>query len=106
MANGLAKQVLNTLGRRICDLRRAQGFSQEAFADRCNLHRTFIGTVERGESNLSFSNLFRVASALGISLATLLEGVDQNLEHRGRESAKKTGNPSLRPIRRSAQKKS
>ncbi len=48
-----------------------------------------MGTVERGESNLSFSNLLKIAATLGISLATLLEGVDQNPELRGRESARK-----------------
>lgn len=89
MANGLSNRVLKVLGLRIRGLRRAQGFSQEAFADKCNVHRTFMGTVERGESNLSFSNLLKIAATLGISLATLLEGVDQNPELRGRESARK-----------------
>ena len=87
MANGLSKRVLKVLGLRIRDLRRAQGFSQEAFADKCGVHRTFMGTIERGESNLSFSNLLKVASTLGISLATLLEGVDQNMERGESEAA-------------------
>ena len=93
MANGLSNRVLKVLGLRIRDLRRAKGLSQEAFADKCAVHRTFMGTVERGESNLSFSNLLKVASTLGISLAVLLEGVDQYVEPGERKNA--TGDEDL-----------
>lgn len=65
-----------------------------------------MGTVERGESNLSFSNLLKVASALGISLAALLDGVDQNVEPRGRENARKKVIPPPGAMRRSTQGKS
>jgi len=65
-----------------------------------------MGTVERGESNLSFSNLLKVASSLGISLAALLEGVDQNVEPRGRENTRKKDNPPPGAMRRSTQRKS
>ena len=102
MANGLSERVLRILGQRIRDLRRAQGFSQEAFADKCGVHRTFMGTIERGESNLSFSNLLKVASTLGISLAVLLEGVDQGAEPGGRESAKGDDNLPSTTAKRSA----
>ena len=105
MANGSAEQVLKVLGRRIRDLRLAQGFSQESFADECNVHRTFMGTVERGESNLSFSNLLKVASALGISLAALLDGIDQSAEPRGREDAGKKESSRPGVTRRSARRK-
>ena len=49
MADALSKRVLKALGLRIRDLRRAQGLSQEDLADKCGVHRTFMGTVERGE---------------------------------------------------------
>jgi len=65
-----------------------------------------MGTVERGESNLSFSNLLKVASALGISLAKLLEGIDQSAELRARENARKKENSPARAIRRSTKGKS
>lgn len=105
MANGLSKRVLKVLGLRIRDIRRAQGFSQEAFADKCGVHRTFMGTIERGESNLSFSNLLKVASTLGISLAVLLEGVDQGVESEGRKSATGGDDLPLTAARRSARGK-
>jgi transcriptional regulator with XRE-family HTH domain len=75
--------LLRALGQRIRDLRAAQGYSQEGFADRCGVHRTFMGTVERGESNLSFENIARVARGLGITLSALfseLEGKAQGLK--------------------------
>jgi len=103
MADGLSKRVLKVLGLRIRDLRRAQSLSQEAFADKCGVHRTFMGTLERGESNLSFSNLLKVASTLGISMAELLEGVDQDAVSDGRGSAVKRRS-SAEPIRQSRRK--
>lgn len=71
------EELLKVLGQRIRDLRLKQGYSQESFADRCGVHRTFMGTVERGESNLSFSNLAKIADALGITLSQMLSGVEK-----------------------------
>ena len=45
-------------------LRIAAGLSQEALADRAELHRTYISSVERGERNVSLENIFRIATAL------------------------------------------
>jgi transcriptional regulator with XRE-family HTH domain len=69
--------LLKALGQRIRELRLKQGYSQESFADRCGVHRTFMGTVERGESNLSFSNLAKIADALGLTLSETLSGVEK-----------------------------
>ena len=72
--------MLRALGQRIRDLRTEQGYSQEAFADKCGVHRTFMGTVERGESNLSFQNIARVASTLGITLSALFVDIEARSE--------------------------
>jgi transcriptional regulator with XRE-family HTH domain len=52
-------------------LRTEAGLSQESFADACGLHRTYIGSIERGERNVSLDNVERIACALGVSIATL-----------------------------------
>lgn len=46
--------------------------SQEAFAAKVGVHRTYMGAVERGERNVSLANLERTAHALGVSLSTLI----------------------------------
>jgi transcriptional regulator with XRE-family HTH domain len=71
------------LGLRIRELRTEQGYSQEGFADKCGVHRTFMGTIERGESNLSFQNIARVSSTLGVSLAVLFLDLEQQAERLG-----------------------
>ena len=59
------------LGRAIRRLRSGAGLSQERFADACALHRTYIGSVERGETNISLDNLERIARTLGIPVSRL-----------------------------------
>lgn len=53
--------------------REEQGLSQEALADAAGLHRTYVGSVERGERNISIDNIERLATALDVSAASLLE---------------------------------
>jgi transcriptional regulator with XRE-family HTH domain len=54
-------------------LRTARGLSQEAFADECGLHRTYIGSIERAERNVSLDNIERMAVALSIQGWELLK---------------------------------
>lgn len=53
--------------------REQQGLSQERLAERAGLHRTYIGSVERGERNVSIDNIERLAIALKVSPASLVE---------------------------------
>ena len=69
------EEVLARFGKRLRQLRRAKGFSQEAFADACGLDRTYIGGIERGERNLALRNIAAIATALDLSIAELMEGV-------------------------------
>ncbi len=60
---------------RMRTLRQAKSLSQEQLADLCGLHRTYIGSVERAERNISIDNMERIAEALKTSLADLLVAV-------------------------------
>jgi transcriptional regulator with XRE-family HTH domain len=60
------------LGRATRELRMAIGISQEGLADRSGLHRTYVGGIERGERNVSYENLLRLADALGTKPSELL----------------------------------
>ena len=66
------KAFLRDLGDRVRDRRTELKLTQQELGDRCGLHRTFIGSVERGERNLSILNLRQLAAALRVPLAELL----------------------------------
>lgn len=57
---------------RLREMRIAQGLSQEALADKADLHRTYVGSVERGERNISLVNVERLAKALKTTVCELL----------------------------------
>ena len=61
-------------GQRVRALRGDQELSQEALAERAGLHRTYVGSVERGERNVSLDNIYALADALGIDAQDLLRG--------------------------------
>ncbi len=67
------KNFLRELGQRLRDRREAQNLTQAQLAERCGLHRTFIGSVERGERNVAILSLRKIAKALRVSLAELFE---------------------------------
>ena len=67
--------VLLRFGQRVRERRTALGLSQEAFADKCKLDRTYISGIERGKRNLSLRNIEAIANALGLTIAELVQGV-------------------------------
>ena len=67
---------MSKLGNKIRELRKAKGFSQEAFADEAGLDRTYVGGVERGERNIAVLNLIRIAAALNIEVGELFPPLD------------------------------
>jgi transcriptional regulator with XRE-family HTH domain len=62
-------------GRALRSRRTKLGVSQEEFADLCDLDRTYVGGIERGERNVSLVNLEKLAKALNISLSELFRSV-------------------------------
>jgi transcriptional regulator with XRE-family HTH domain len=69
------QEIHKKLGKRIAELRKKQGFSQEAFAHECGFHRSYMGALERGEKNVTLAMMNKAAKALKISLAELFKGV-------------------------------
>jgi transcriptional regulator with XRE-family HTH domain len=67
--------VRRRLGLNLKKLREEQGYSQESFADYCNLHRTYISGIERGVRNPTVLILDRIAKALKVSAGQLLEEI-------------------------------
>lgn len=70
------KELLVLLGKRVHELRVAKKWSQEEFAHVSGLHRTYIGQIERGEKNISFGNLVKVAAVLGVTASELLSALE------------------------------
>jgi transcriptional regulator with XRE-family HTH domain len=70
------KDLLVLLGKRVHDLGVAKKWSQEEFAHVSGLHRTYIGQIERGEKNISFGNLVKISSTLGVTAAELLSALE------------------------------
>jgi transcriptional regulator with XRE-family HTH domain len=60
------------VARNVRKIRKEKGISQEQLAIMCGLHRTYIGSVERGERNLTLVSLQRIATALGAKPEELL----------------------------------
>jgi transcriptional regulator with XRE-family HTH domain len=68
-------KIKKAFGDRLRSIRRNQELSQEVLADLCDLDRSYIGSVERGERNISLLNIHRICSALNISLEEFFHGV-------------------------------
>jgi len=69
------QRTLKQLGNRIRDLRIEIDLSQEKLAFACDLDRTYIGSVERGERNISILNIVKISNALGVHPQELLLGL-------------------------------
>jgi transcriptional regulator with XRE-family HTH domain len=61
-----------TVGRQLRAYRESKGLSQEAFAQKLGIHRTYMGGIERGERNLTLRSVERIAKQLRIDPLKLL----------------------------------
>jgi len=73
------QKVLSALAKRVRELRKKQGFSQEAFADHAGLHRVAVGWIEQGKRVPSLKTLIKIARGFGISVSELLKDVDRGI---------------------------
>lgn len=64
------------LGKRIQELRKQTGLSQEKFALQIGMDRTYYASVESGKRNIAIRNIKKIADGLGVNLSQLFEGVE------------------------------
>ena len=69
-------ELLIRFGKTIRRLRTQQNIAQEAFADLCDLHRTYISDIELGKRNISLENIEKIATALGTNVSQLFAEVE------------------------------
>jgi transcriptional regulator with XRE-family HTH domain len=67
--------IRQKFGCRVRELRKAKGLSQEAFADKCGLDRTYISGIERGRRNVALRNIEVIARALETTISELMRGL-------------------------------
>ena len=71
----MGTDIKNALGKRIRELRKDRGWSQEKMAEISGMHWTYIGQVERGERNLTLESIECIAKAFRIKIAQLFRGI-------------------------------
>lgn len=67
-------KIIFNFGNRIRELRKLKGLSQEELAHNANLHRTYVGMIERGEKNITLINVEKLAIALGVNVRDFFDG--------------------------------
>ncbi|MDR0926629.1 MAG: helix-turn-helix domain-containing protein [Ignavibacteria bacterium] len=67
------QSILNKFGDRVRELRTKKGLSQEKLAELANLHRTYIGMIERSETNITLANIEKIANALNVSMSEIFD---------------------------------
>ncbi len=65
------QDILVIFGNKVRDLRKSKNLSQEDLADKADLHRTYIGMIERAEKNITLVNIQKIANALEINIKDL-----------------------------------
>lgn len=71
------KKLSAKFGDVIRELRKERNLSQEELADKADVHRTYIGMIERGEKNITLENIQKLAKALNVSLKSIFEKLEK-----------------------------
>lgn len=69
------QNILIKFGERVREIRKEKGLSQEELAHKADLHRTYIGMIERAEKNITLVNIDKIANALEISIKDIFNGI-------------------------------
>ena len=67
--------ITRRFGNRLRELRQRAGVSQEAFAAKCDLDRTYISGIERGKRNVALRNIEAIATGLNLPISELMKGL-------------------------------
>jgi transcriptional regulator with XRE-family HTH domain len=65
------KKILISFGEKVRELRKEKGLSQEELSFIADLHRTYIGMIERAEKNITLANIEKIEKALGVDIKKL-----------------------------------
>ena len=72
--------IAKQLGERIKELRKKTGLSQEKFALKIDMDRTYFATVELGKRNISLQNIEKIAKGLNITISELFDGIGEDCD--------------------------
>lgn len=67
------KKILLAFGEKVRELRKLKGLTQEELSYKAELHRTYIGMIERAEKNITLTNIEKIAKALDVHPSELLD---------------------------------
>ena len=67
----MKKNVLGAFGEKVRQIRKGKNMSQEELSFKANLHRTYIGMIERAEKNITLANIEKIAKALDVDIKAL-----------------------------------
>lgn len=73
----MKEDILIRFGERVRELRSTLNISQEELSFRADMHRTYIGMIERAEKNITLVNMAKLAKGLGVSISELLKGIEE-----------------------------
>ena len=68
-----SERIIVAFGKKVRQERLRLGLSQEAFARKAEIHRTYVGLIERGETNITITNIEKIAKGLNLSVTELLD---------------------------------